>query len=219
MIKLNKGGCPTSLVNHSKQWTSDLMDYINKGTTYKDIPKSVKEKYNQKDIKDSLEMECHKKCMYCESDISGVADYHIEHYRPKSIYPEKSFEWNNLGLSCPQCNRNKDNTFDENLPFVNPYLDNPDEFFAFAGTMVLPLAGNNRACVTETVIGLNRPALIEKRGERMKVVMSMADNYVLETNPLLKDIRRKQLSLEIAEDKPYSRCMKEIVKMITKEVW
>lgn len=219
MIKLTKGDQPSSLATNSGPWTTDLMDYINKGKAYKDVPKIVREKYIQKDIKDSLLTECHNKCMYCESDISGAGDYHIEHYRPKSIYPNKSFDWSNLGIACPKCNRNKGDNFNEEFPCVNPYIDCPDDFFAFAGTMVLPLAGNHRALLTNTVLGLNRPSLIEKRGERMKVIQSMADNYVLEPNLIIKDIRRKQLAEEISEDKPYSRCMKEVVKSITREDW
>jgi energy-coupling factor transporter ATP-binding protein EcfA2 len=47
------------------------------------------------------------KCMYCESFISAVAPEHIEHYRPKAIYPQLTFDWANLGLACPWCNIKK----------------------------------------------------------------------------------------------------------------
>jgi uncharacterized protein (TIGR02646 family) len=43
-----------------------------------------------------------ERCMYCE-DNEG-AD--IEHFWPKSTYPDKAFSWTNYLLACPHCNSN-----------------------------------------------------------------------------------------------------------------
>lgn len=104
MIKLIKSQEPDVLAQNGKQWTSDLMGYVKSGSK---IPEGIKNKYNHPDIKRALINETHGKCMYCESYISAVAPEHIEHYRPKAVYPEKTFEWNNLGLACPWCNIKK----------------------------------------------------------------------------------------------------------------
>lgn len=219
MIKLHKRDCPQILVDNAKAWEQALMTYINNGTAYKDVPDNVKNKYNNADVKDALLKEANHKCMYCESDINEAAYYHIEHYRPKSKYPSQSFCWDNLGLSCQICNGNKSNTFDEGNPFVNPYKDDPDEFFAFCSTMVMSLAGNKRAHLSESVLKLNRPELIEKRSERLKAIRGLAELYAQEQDPLFKSIYRKQLEEEISETKPYSRCMKSALCEITKEQW
>ena len=51
------------------------------------------------------------KCAYCEKDIRDE-DKHIEHYRPKNIYYWLAYSWDNLLLSCGQCNRHKWNNFE-----------------------------------------------------------------------------------------------------------
>lgn len=46
------------------------------------------------------------KCAYCEKKLLDT-DLHIEHYRPKSVYYWLAYSWDNLLLSCGQCNRKK----------------------------------------------------------------------------------------------------------------
>ncbi len=60
------------------------------------------------------------RCMYCE-DSEG-AD--VEHYRPRSEFPDLMFVWENLLLACPTCNRLKGTGFplDED---GNPLLIDP----------------------------------------------------------------------------------------------
>jgi uncharacterized protein (TIGR02646 family) len=46
-------------------------------------------------------------CCYCESSIGAQ----VEHARPKSLYPELTFDWLNLLLVCGACNTIKNNGF------------------------------------------------------------------------------------------------------------
>ena len=62
------------------------------------------ESYKEKDIKETLEKIHYNKCVYCEV---WVEEYHIEHFRPKSIYYWLAYSWDNLLLACPTCNRSK----------------------------------------------------------------------------------------------------------------
>ena len=48
-----------------------------------------------------------QRCNYCE-DSAGDE---VEHIKPKSLYPERVFVWDNYLLSCGQCNRNKSSRF------------------------------------------------------------------------------------------------------------
>lgn len=68
--------------------------------------------YKPDDVKNALYNLYHKKCGYCEKSILDF-DKHVEHYRPKSIYFWLSLSWDNLMLSCPQCNIKKNNKFDK----------------------------------------------------------------------------------------------------------
>ena len=47
------------------------------------------------------------RCGYCEDSVGDE----IEHIRPKELYPEKTFVWENYLLACGQCNRGKGSRF------------------------------------------------------------------------------------------------------------
>ena len=76
-------------------------------------------------------------CAYCEGDLSQLYQ-HIEHFRQQAHFPQLSFQWNNLFLSCDQqdsCGRYKDKQpfhsyKHENL--LDPCVDDPDAFLSFA---------------------------------------------------------------------------------------
>ncbi|AYB31662.1 retron system putative HNH endonuclease [Chryseolinea soli] len=73
--------------------------------------------YNSKDIKRALKDLFYGKCAYCETKITTVTVGDIEHFRPKGeIIDEQkkklipgyywlAYDWNNLLLSCNNCNR------------------------------------------------------------------------------------------------------------------
>lgn len=211
MIKINKLGEPTILKINKISWINELMKYVSNEVK---IPDAVQKRYNHPEIKKALKEETYGKCMYCESPIGHITYEHIEHYRPKSVskYPELTFEWSNLGLACPICNNNKKDIFDENCTFINPYIENPEDSFIPLGHFIYHKPNNPRAELTEKIIELNRPELIERRKERIDSVISLIERYAKETNSTLKSILDKQITIEANIDKPYSMCVKSIVK-------
>ena len=216
MIKLNKQPEPAILTQNKAQWTKELMSYVNSG---KKITQNVIDNYNHPDIKSVLKTETNGgKCMYCESPIATVASEHIEHYRPKTIYPQLTFDWNNLGLSCPKCNNNnKSKVFDENCTYINPYIDLPSEHFIFSSTMIFHKPNDKRAQLTELKLDLNRPELMEARKSIIDNIRRMIDQYNSESNPTLKAILKKEIKKEIGEDKPFSMCAKAVYKELIKK--
>ena len=71
-----------------------------------------------------------ERCMYC-CDSHGTD---IDHFWPKSGYPERMFLWPNLLLSCTECGRFKGNLFpvQDGLPeLVDPTAENPWQFLDF----------------------------------------------------------------------------------------
>ena len=65
-----------------------------------------------------------ERCMYC-GDSHGTD---IEHFWPKTPYPERMFRWLNLILSCTECGRFKGEQFpvDDGAPvLVDPTTDDP----------------------------------------------------------------------------------------------
>lgn len=57
-------------------------------------------------------------CAYCEGSYEGTSYPQIEHFKPKSLYPELMFDYNNMNLACQMCNMTKLGKYDEKL--INP---------------------------------------------------------------------------------------------------
>lgn len=213
MIKIKKGNKPQVLVHNDARWTNELLGFIQRKEK---VPASVSNRYNHSEVKKALKVEAKNKCIYCESKVSHVSYEHIEHIKPKAKdkYPELTFEWENLGLACPVCNMNKDDEYDPNLPFLNPYIDNPNDYLFASGPCVFGKPGQARGKLTERLIKLNRVELIEQRLERIEAIRQLMDSYENEQNPLLKKVIYKELLIELGEDKPYALVLNSMVKIV-----
>ena len=86
-----------------------------------------------------------ERCMYC-SDSAGTD---IEHFWPKSRYPDRMFSWLNMLLCCTGCGRDcKGSQFPlvNGLPvLLDPTVDDPWEFLDFspATGILFPLMDRN----------------------------------------------------------------------------
>lgn len=216
MRKLTKQPKPRVLTNNAASWTNDLMAYVNNGMA---VPDHIRDRYKHSEIKAALTNETSGKCMYCEGFIGAVSYAHIEHFRPKTLYPQKTFEWENLGLGCQICNTNKNDVFDENLPFINPYYENPDEFFIFLGTMIKQKPGCARGENMINQLKLNRGELMEQRRAAIDNISQLVERYVAATDPSIKRMLKTNIAIEMGPDKPYSRCVKSAVEQLTNEEW
>ncbi|MBV5296589.1 MAG: TIGR02646 family protein [Rhodoferax sp.] len=77
-----------------------------------------------------------QRCMYC-LDSHG-AD--IEHFRPKTVYPKRMYEWPNLLLCCTECGRFKGNQFPlsgKQALLIDPTREDPWKHLDFD-----PVTGN-----------------------------------------------------------------------------
>jgi 5-methylcytosine-specific restriction endonuclease McrA len=211
MIHLTKKPEPQVITTNKANWTTLLLGFIARNEK---VPSTLSNAYNVKEIKDSLRLESHSKCMYCESKVGHITYEHIEHIKPKAKtkFPQLSYEYDNLGLSCPKCNMNKSDTYDLNNAFINPYIDEPTTHFNSIGAFIWAKSGDNRAKLTEIEIDLNRPELLEIRGERLKTIRGLVDFYNNTPNGVLKNALKKEIDIEITEKKPYSFSAKKLVK-------
>lgn len=74
-----------------------------------------------------------ERCMYCCD--SHATD--IEHFWPKSPYPERMFQWRNFLLCCTECGRFKGNKFPiaaGEPELVDPSVEDPWQFLDFDPT-------------------------------------------------------------------------------------
>jgi len=129
MIKLSRPQEPQILQSNKSSWTSELITAIATYKGYSNIPNSEKErifaKYNHPAIKSVLFASSNLKCGFCECIPSDGGNIEIEHFYPKSRYPNLTFEWGNYLPACRKCNGTKlsHDTGIEPLIWVNVRLN------------------------------------------------------------------------------------------------
>jgi uncharacterized protein (TIGR02646 family) len=93
---------------------------------------SARAVWNFDKLKQALLETSHKKCAYCECDLSKECKYmEVEHFRDKARYPEDVVFWPNLLPSCKRCNVAKGDHDVTVEQIVNPYEVNPKDHFSF----------------------------------------------------------------------------------------
>jgi len=71
------------------------------------------------DWKEEIAHDCGHQCVYCaipEAAFGGIDNFHVEHYRPKSIFQDLRDTITNLYLACSICNRFKGNDWPAEPP-------------------------------------------------------------------------------------------------------
>lgn len=88
----------------------------------------------RQEIRKALEEMQGQRCAYCECGLNRGGQ-HIEHFRQRSCYPQFTFNWDNLFLSCMRidsCGKNKDKcgAYNHNN-IIKPDIEDPEHFFLF----------------------------------------------------------------------------------------
>jgi uncharacterized protein (TIGR02646 family) len=133
-------------------------------------------------------------CCYCERRIDERKNSHIEHLKPRTLYPDLQLEYANLLASCQgesetpppipvHCGHQKRDWYEENL-MVSPLDLNCAEFFRYSGAgEILPIDDPDRQAMAETTIeylGLNIAKLQAMRGEAIAGVLLAIDGLTEE---------------------------------------
>ncbi|MDD3417848.1 MAG: hypothetical protein PHY47_28315 [Lachnospiraceae bacterium] len=136
MIHINKIGNPPEILSkNSEAWTKELEDYISTFGGYDKIPDEIKNKmwihYRHPDIKKLLFDSSYQKCAFCEAKPAESGNIEVEHFKPKSLYPQLAFCWENFLPVCRKCNDCKNDFDTGNDPIINPVIDNPEDRFTY----------------------------------------------------------------------------------------
>ncbi len=177
MRRIHRPALPssTALALRKKQARVDVRkkDGTINGTWIQSTWRSAVRTKNLKSVRTILETISDSRCMYCEN--SEGTD--LEHFRPKTKYPEAMFKWENLLLGCSGCNRCKGDDFpmDEKTPLLlDPTREEPWDHLDFdprTGNIVarfLPEEGTYSFKGMETVriLQLDRREAVGRRYKR-----------------------------------------------------
>ena len=155
-----------------------------------------------------------ERCMWC----SGSESSQVEHYRPKSEFPNAAMSWTNFLWSCGLCNQHKGSRFPPQTEpggqLVNPLEDNVWDFFYIDQFGHLSprwdVAANGldpRAAKTVEILKLSNPeerqALITSRRERRRDLVKQVKRaaQAFERGELTTEDLREELADWIAQ--PY----------------
>jgi uncharacterized protein (TIGR02646 family) len=210
MIRLYKGAAPEILQRMALQWTNVVVGKLARGEP---LTNSDRYHYAHPDIKAAVVAETHGKCAYCESKIRHVAYGDIEHVIPKSVVPQRWFDWQNLTLACDICNGNKSNFHGSHDTFVDPYAMDPVDHFWFLGATIFPKPGSDAGAITERILDLNRAELVEKRAERIRGLMKFLEVIHRTTEATLRAILEVDFQEELKDDKEYAGLSREVWRL------
>ena len=125
-------------------------------------------------------------CAYCEETTGGAVD----HFMPKSKFPELVYEWSNWVLACPECNQSKGDRWPDDGyvdPCASDYLERPETFFDFntrTGRLRpkdnLPSRQRQKAWQTINDIGLNADHHLKARMNWLAAISESLSNEVRE---------------------------------------
>ena len=192
MIKIDKPNTsPTILTTKGAERTQNDCDaFDNSPDDYRSREKKFKfnqDFYGDPEVRDALLKAQNGKCCYCEKLID-VGE--VEHFRPKGAVKQAHgqskqspgyywlvYAWDNLFLSCHECNskkgilfplqddtvraRSHHNDIDDEQPlFINP-TEEPSDHIGFREHVPVPITSRGRETIKG--LGLRRYGLEEKR--------------------------------------------------------
>jgi len=153
----------------------------------------------------------------------------VEHFRPKRKYFWLAYEWDNLLLSCHDCNNSKSEHFpiaDESARargpaddhktetplLLNPVCDDLCAHFEWVGTLIASIGIDSRAETTIATLALNREQLIANREEHLGWVKELV---LIANNLAFPETTRQRALTKIRQatsaDRPYSAMVESYV--------
>jgi uncharacterized protein (TIGR02646 family) len=207
MRELTKLTEPSILSNNSAEWLSEyLTDKSNDTKKYR---------YRHTDIKSALKDETSHKCVYCESKIGHNTPGDIEHKIPSSKNPSLHFTWSNLTIACTECNRRKNDYYENGNEFLDPYTDPVESLLVHHGPVVSPITNVPRAEITVKTLKLNskeRLPLIVQKIEAINHFNNLLERYATADDPALKSLLLKEIEECTAKTSEYSAMLISILR-------
>ena len=212
MIFINKTSAIPPILLESQR---KLKDSIKKYGSFNIIPEVERDKivrnYNHRDIKEVLFNCSYEKCSYCEI-IPSSSYMEVDHFEPKSRYPELVLDWENLLPACRKCNSHKSSHDTRAFPIINPTKINPEPYFDYDFFSIKPSNASPNWDLSERTIivcNLNRYGLSKERGDLLnhldnyqRNLESALRNYINSDTELKKRRRIEKIreSIEVIDD-------------------
>lgn len=121
----------------------------------------------------------HRKCVYCEGPINARRAAHVEHFKPKALFPSLAYEWTNYFLGCPGCNGAKADKWPNRGGYVRPDKGDPSRHFVFSEDGDLNAAKpNSPAARMVEDFDLKRTWLADERKQNVEKMLKLLNDAV-----------------------------------------
>ena len=222
---------PSILIKNEYTWLCNLKTAISAYGSYAAIPKEEKSKlishYRHEDIKAILFESSSQKCAFCESKPSESGHIEVEHFKPKSLYPDFTFDWLNFLPCCRKCNGNKLDHDTVSDPILNPYDTDPNDAFTYSDIRITEISGGLEGIAKKTIeiCGLNGARLMRPRADILINLYGFSDSIdeaINDYNHAGTDVKRRnrirkinqaleQVELLTAKSEKYSGFCKDFL--------
>ena len=112
MRKLTRTAAPKCLQDHATNWTDEFVKKIANNPSHKF---SWRNSACYQAIRQTLVSMTQRHCAFCDGLLGLTSRETVEHFRPKKIFPELAYAWDNLFPCCDLCQSIKLERFDEAL--------------------------------------------------------------------------------------------------------
>lgn len=199
MIALTRLPEPAILSENKTKWLDTFRRALMVNSKTRPNPRQ----YGHSDIRDTLRAMSFHKCFYCECKL-GEHEDEVEHYLEVAEQPDLAFDWQNLFLSCRECNRRKRPNYQipvgecvhpcdsTDSPANHLYFDN-----YFDNEFIRPKGGSSKGAKTIQKYCLDRDELNYRRVKHLQQ---------------LERLLRQLQTLRLGEGKrPLSERKKEVI--------
>lgn len=186
---VDRGPEPAGVAGYARQFTQGWVEHFSEG---RGQPPSDS---FWRDFRSLLGSQSNGICWYCErqcendSDVGGLSPT-VDHFRPRSLFPELVYAWYNWVFSCRRCNEEeKRNKWPEG-GFVDPCAtdisERPESCFAYdplTGELIpqsgLPNSTRRRVWDTIDELGLNKLDIKISRMEHVQSFLNLVLGHPL----------------------------------------
>lgn len=112
MRKLERPEPPECLRVGAPQWTEEFVSRRRENPQH---PFRWRSEPCYKQIRRVLSVMTDAHCAFCDGPIGVESRETVEHFKPKSAFPESAYEWTNLFPCCDMCQSQKLESFDASL--------------------------------------------------------------------------------------------------------
>ena len=154
MIKLTLPARPKELTEEIEKSLAD------------DFKRNGSEVWKKPFIKEAVLDIAYGKCAYSEVRLVEEGKFmQVDHFYPKSIYPDLVAQWGNLLPALNHCNMKKSNLDPNKIDIINPLKDDPKDGLYFINGMLY--GKNEKGCNTIQYLDLNNQRQINEPRYRL----------------------------------------------------